>query len=459
MIREPSSFRDPAGYLFWKDNRIFRAISHDYFQVYRAVSEARFFKSLCEQKKIIGFTEKTPAKFSELPEDISLVLIPEMLPFISYPYEWSFSQLKDAALLTLDLHISALKEGFLLKDASSYNIQFMYGKPVFIDHLSFEKCDKYPIWPAYGQFCRHFLAPLVLMSKVDPCLGKTLQQHIDGIPLSLACKLLPLRRFLAFGLFIHLFCHAKTQKKYAQKDLGDKKLKKLSPFQMLNIARSLRQTVSGLQWKPKGTEWGEYYRITNYSDKAMHHKMSMIAEYVSGIPGVKMLWDFGANTGEMSRCVKQYAANIICFDVDEAAVEKNYLQVKVNRETNILPLVMDFKNPSPSIGFASEERLSLSDRGKTDCGLALALIHHLAITNNLPFRHVAKYFSSLCKYLIIEFVPKEDSQVQRLLQSREDIFPKYDLENFKKEFCIYFEIVQQKTIFDSRRTLFLMKKK
>ena len=457
MNNELSSFRDPAGKLFWYEGKLYRTITDRYYETYNTVKTSGLFDALRAESKIVDFAERPARVFPHLSKKVLLVLEPQILPFISYPYEWSFSQLKDAALLTLDLHIEGLKSNFLLKDASAYNIQFFDGQPIFIDHLSFDTCDEHSIWPAYGQFCRHFLAPLVLMSKVDPGLNALSKLHIDGIPLPLACKLIPTRKMLSFGLFIHLLCHAMSQKKYADQGEKVRNDKKLSQSKMLNFAFSLKDTIEKITWKPKGTEWVAYYDDTNYSTTAMQNKLELITHFVKKVPRIKYLWDFGGNTGVMSRAVQAYAEHIICFDIDVAAVENNYLQVKGNAETKILPLVMDFTNPSPPIGFASQERSSLGSRGVADLGIALAFIHHLAISNNIPLRSMAKYFSSLCRHLIIEFIPKEDSQVQRLLLSRDDIFSEYNQEAFVKEFSKYFEIMDQKKVADSKRTIYLMK--
>ena len=458
MMNVTSSFRDPSGKLFWDDGKLYRTITDRYFGTYKVIKESGFFDELRAKNKIVEYVERPAKIFSHLSKNVCMVLEPQILPFISYPYEWSFSQLKDAALLTLDLHIEGLKSNFLLKDASAYNIQFFDGKPIFIDHLSFDICDQYSIWPAYGQFCRHFLAPLVLMSKVDPGLHSLLKLHIDGIPLPLACKLVPTRKLLTFGLFIHLLCHAISQNKYADKGEKIKNEKKLSQSKMLNFAYSLKETIEKITWKPKGTEWIDYYDDTNYSTKAMQDKLDLITYFVKKVPRIKYLWDLGGNTGMMSRAIQEYAEHIICFDIDAAAVENNYLQVKDNAETKILPLVMDFTNPSPSIGFASQERSSLGSRGMADLGIALAFIHHLAISNNIPLNYIAEYFSSLCIYLIVEFIPKEDSQVQRLLLSRNDIFNEYTHDNFINEFTKYFEIISSEKVADSKREIFLMKK-
>ncbi len=457
MKNVTSSFRDPSGHLFWQNGVLYRTVTGGYANTYDAVKRSGLFDELTAERKIVAFKEVSSDNFPNLSESVSFVLAPEVLPFVSYPYEWSFSQLKDAALLTLDLHICGMERGFLLKDASAYNVQFLNGKPVFIDHLSFDLFDKYPIWPAYGQFCRHFLAPLVLVSKVDPGMQSLLKNYMDGIPLPLARKLVPARKLIDFGLFVHFLCHANSQKKYADKPEALKNPKKMSVSQMLDFAISLKDTVTKLKWRSEETEWAEYYKDTNYSDNALRSKIELVSNFVRQIPIANMVWDFGGNTGFVSRAIQEHAEHIVCFDIDAGAVERNYLAVKANNETKILPLVMDFANPSPSIGFASTERMSLQNRGKADVGMALALVHHLAISNNIPLGYLAKYFSKLCRFLIVEFVPREDSQVQRLLLSREDIFDAYTCENFLEEFSAHFDILGRENVADSKRSVFLMK--
>ncbi len=457
MTTEPSSFRDPAGHLFWHEDILYRLITPEYLPTYNAIKNSGLFADLIAEKKMVSFQEEPRLKSVSSDVRSPLTIKPEIIPFISYPYEWSFSQLKDAALLTLELQIEALKKNFLLKDATAYNIQFLHGQPIFIDHLSFDKCDNYPIWPAYGQFCRHFLAPLVLMSKVDSGFNALLKIHIDGIPLEFVCKCIPTRKLLSFGLFIHLFTHAKAQKKHAKNDSSIKHTESLSTKQLTNLAISLKQTIEKLTWKTEGTEWGDYYKDTNYSAEAMNDKMQIVKHFTQMIPETNTIWDLGGNTGEFSRTVQEYAEHIVCFDIDMMAVETNYLRVKKNHDTKILPLVMNFTNPSSAIGFASQERASLSSRGRADVSIVLALVHHLAISNNIPLPILAKYLSSITKFLIIEFVPKEDSQVKRLLKSRHDIFTKYDIKYFQEDFSNYFKIIDSRAVVESNRTIFLMK--
>jgi ribosomal protein L11 methylase PrmA len=213
-----------------------------------------------------------------------------------------------------------------------------------------------------------------------------------------------------------------------------------------------------MNWRPAGTEWSDYYKDTNYSHDAMNHKQRLVEAYLSESKP-HTVWDLGANTGVFSRIAAAKNIDTIAFDVDPAAVEKNYRQMRENKETKILPLCLDLTNPSPAIGWANEERLSLIERGPADTVLALALIHHLAISNNVPFSHIAAFLSQICRFLIIEFVSKNDSQVQRLLRSREDIFPDYNQDHFEAAFGDFFSIRKRERIADTERTLYLIENK
>lgn len=448
-----SSFRDPSGFLFYKDSKLYRQVNHSYRENYNLLTSSGLYQSLIKKDYLVRHEE---VDIEALEPDCYKVIEPEKVNFISYPYEWSFSQLKDAALLTLNIQKLALEKGMSLKDASAYNIQWHKGRPVFIDTLSFEKYIENKPWVAYRQFCQHFLAPLALMAHRDIRLSQLLRIYIDGVPLDLAAKLLPGKTKLKFGLLSHIHAHAKSQQRYADKKVNNKKIK-LSKFALLSLINSLEQTVKSLKWKPAGTEWGEYYTFTNYTDDSFDQKKVLIKKWLEQLKP-NSVWDVGGNNGEFSRLASDKNIETISFDIDEVAIEKNYLQIRQNKEASILPLVIDLTNPSPALGWQNTERLSLIERGPVDVAFALALVHHLAISNNLPFAKIADFFASICDNLIIEFVPKDDSQVQKLLSTREDIFDKYDADNFVKVFKNYFPKIESEKIEGSKRTLYLMSK-
>jgi len=449
------SFRDPSGFVFQHEGKLYRQINQYYKDGYDLLISSGLYDELVERGLIIPHQEVSRGLAQS--QSAYKVIAPEEIDFISYPYEWSFSQLKDAALTTLEIQQIAVNKGMMLKDANAFNIQFRGGKPVFIDTLSFEKCDLQRPWVAYRQFCQHFLAPLALMSYKDVRLNQLLRVFIDGIPLNLASSLLPKRTRFSFTLLSHIHLHARSQTIYSDKQT-QKKDRKISSLGFMGLMNSLRKAVAGLTWQPEGTEWSDYYNDTNYSQEAFLKKQELTASFFDRTEG-KTVWDLGANTGVFSRIASKKGFYTISFDVDFSAVEKNYLECVKVGEKNILPLVLDLTNPSPNIGWHSRERTSVVNRGPADIVLTLAMIHHLAISNNLPFLMIAQFLADICHSLIIEFIPKEDSQVQRLLASREDIFPDYDQHHFEKEFKKVFHIEASRKIEPSQRILYLMRKK
>jgi hypothetical protein len=451
-----SSFRDPSGFIFESNIAVFRQINKNYQQHYDFLMSSGLYDALVDKKYLIPHKEIHSIDTS--PETYKIIQ-PVKIAFISYPYEWSFSMLKDAALLTLRIQKEAILRGLTLKDASAYNIQFQNGNPIFIDTLSFEINQKGNTWSAYKQFCQHFLAPLMLMTTVDISLNSLLKIHIDGIPLALTSKLLPKLSWLKLSSFLHIHLHASIQKKYADTDDAKKRTVKLKENGLLHLTDSLISVIKNMTYLPQHTEWGEYYQKgkNNYSNDAFKSKKTLISNIIEKIKP-KMVWDLGGNTGVFSRLASQLEIETICFDIDPAAVEINYLSVKQNKESHILPLLFDLNNPSSSIGWANKERRKITHRGKPDVVLALALVHHIAISNNVPLPKIAHYFASFCPNLIIEFVPKEDTQVKKLLATREDIFYTYNKLSLEEAFKEYFLIKEQYPVEQSDRTIYWLER-
>lgn len=448
--KEESSFRDPDGFIFFEDEEIYRQVNKSYKEDYEHLMDSGLYEELVDKGLMVEHKEVER-------EESYKTLKPKQIDFISYPYEWSFSQLKDAALLTLRIQEIAAEHGMTLKDASAYNIQFQNGKAVFIDTLSFEKKDS-GLWNGYRQFCKHFLAPLALMAYTDERLSSMMQADVDGIPVDLASKMLPKRTKLRLGLLIHIHLHARFQNRHAATEESEER--EISDLMAESIIKNLKTTVKKLKWNPEDTEWSDYYERThNYTEEGFKHKEELVEEYTSKTNPEK-IWDFGANTGHFSRIAADTAETLtVSFDIDPAAVEQNYRKLKDENRENILPLTQDLTNPSPGIGWRNTERKKITDRGSPDLGIALALVHHLAISNNLPLQKIVEFFADNCEKLIIEFVPKEDSNAQRLLASREDIFDEYRIENFEEEFKQHYKILEKDKIKDSDRTLYLMERK
>jgi ribosomal protein L11 methylase PrmA len=455
MNREYSSFRDPSGVIFEEEGVIYRQINIIYKTHYDFLMNSGLYESLVKSHLLV---RHTVIDWDGIGGDKYLVIRPERIPFISYPYEWPFDAYKNAALTVLRIQETALKYGMTLKDASAYNMQFLNGSPVLIDTLSFEIYQEGSPWEAYGQFCRHFLAPLLLMAHVDARLGRLMQNYIDGIPLDMADNILKQRG--GFSAWQHITLHSRSIAKYENVDSGKKHKSNIKIKKSLQIAmvQSLFHTIAKLKFKSDKSEWGDYYKNNNYTENSSSHKEKLVKQYLDRIGPVSTTWDFGSNDGRFSRIALQNSGYVAAFDVDPVALNKNYVNVKRAKE-KMIPLFMDITNPSPAIGFANRERGSIEQRQRPDVIIMLAIIHHLTISNNVPFEMIAQWLVSLCKYLIIEFVPKEDSQIKRMLTTREDIFKNYTINEFEAVFQLYFVLYDKQKIEDSDRVLYLFKSK
>lgn len=454
-MKELSSFRDNSGFIFKNNNVVFRQVNYVYKAHYDHLMQSGLYQELTSKFLLVTHQEQ-PLHHFETNKDAYKILEPFPIDFISYPYSWSFSMLKDAALLTLQIQTIALKYKMVLKDANAFNIQFVGSQPILIDTLSFEVFKEGVPWIGYRQFCQHFLAPLALMVYTDISLSKLSIIHLDGIPLALAAKLLPFNCRFKLGIAVHLLLHAKMTQKHSAKKVALTNNKFTNNyFEALTV--NLSDTISSLKWAPTGTEWGEYY------DKAVSkayfiEKEKIIRKYYLQLNANKVL-DLGSNDGTFSKIAKEYSSNVFSFDIDPACVEKNYLMLKADKNRAILPLMLDITNPEPGIGWMNQERSAILKRINVDTVMALAIIHHLAISNNLPLDLLSHFFYSLSgKNLIIEFVPKTDEKVQILLRNREDIFPDYTLENFIKTFSNHFKVIAQTPVLPTERVLFLLEK-
>lgn len=450
-----SSFRDPCGYIYFEEGIMKRAILPKYFNQYNALKKTGFFEKVIKLNLLIPHKE-----FKKTDDFISIT--PEKIPFISYPYEWSFEQYKDAALHTLKLQKYAVINGFILKDASAFNIFFHNGRPVFIDTLSFDFYKKDSPWRAFKMFVTHFLSPLVLAHYYGASMLKLMQSHIDGIPLQLTSSLLPWYTKFNPVLFTNIHLMARMEHKYQKpKDRIPKKLR-LNKKNHLKHLDLLYSYIQNLKIKQK-TEWGEYYKNNNYNSEAYRFKTEQLVKWVSTTNAKKLL-DVGGNDGTMARHLIDNMESIIVGDVDANAVDQNYKKLKRNRETNITPLVFDILNPNSNLGYNNTERQSILERFveyKPDVTFALALIHHIALSGNVPFEKIASFFSQFSKTLIIEFPQRDDAMVQLLINQKMEFknhFDFYNLESFEKCFKLHFHIEQKIKIPNSNRVLFLMSK-
>jgi len=448
------SFRDPSGFMLRRQGRLARLIRPVYREHYERLMTSGLYEELRDAGRLIPHREiaVTDADRTQYGE-IYRMLEPETIPFISYPYEWGFGQLQAAALALLDIQRRSLARGMILKDAPAWNMQFIGGRPVLADTLSFEIYRNGEPWQAYRQFCQHFLLPLLLWRQ-DYRLTELLLYEIDGIPLDTGSRLLSWRSWLSPGVLLHVHLHALAQRRYANVKTSSGRSSGLSRNGMLGLIDQLHSLIAGLTWKLPPTEWGDYYHRHNYSPTALTAKEQIVGTMLKDAPS-GVVWDFGANDGRFSDLAAAAGHYTVSMDIDPAAVEHNY---RNHRDADlVLPLRIDLRNESPGNGWDGRERLSLTERGPAETALALALIHHLAIANNVPLSRLADWFADRCRRLIIEFVPREDSMAQRLLQNRDAAdFADYDLPHFEAAFACRFTIRHREFVPESTRVIYTL---
>lgn len=452
--RLPGSFRDPAGFVFQRDGAFFRQVNRSYAATFATLMDSGLYARLADQGLLIPHKDAEPGLAPE--PDAVAVIKPAQLGFVSYPFEWSFSQLKASALTTLRVQRLALDCGLSLKDASAYNIQLHDGRPVLIDTLSFEPYEPGLPWVGYRQFCQQFLAPLALMAYRDVRLGTLLQSHLDGLPLDLAARMLPWRTRLRSGLLMHLHLHSRAQARHADSERTRASLKgRMSRRRLDALLESLESTVGKLSWNPGTTPWASYGDQSSYSDAGQADKQRLVAEYLAQVD-IDSVWDLGGNVGIFSRIAAAKDVPVVSIDSDPGAVDLNYQRMVDNGERNLFPIVADLTSPSPALGWDNREVRSLTERGPAGLVMALALVHHLAIGNNTRFERLARFFASLGRSLLIEFVPPDDPMVRRLLAMRNHTFPWYTQGEFESAFDRFFRIQRSDLAADSQRRLYLM---
>jgi SAM-dependent methyltransferase len=450
--RHPASYRDPSGFLFFHQGVLHRQVSRSYAASFEQLISSGLYQRLTEQGLMIPH-EQIEENLSGAPDTFT-TLRPEPVSMITYPYEWCFDMLKDAALLTLRLAREGMASGMMLKDASAYNIQWHQGRLVLIDSLSFEPYREQEPWIAYRQFCEHFLAPLALMHYRKMPLQPMLLAYPEGLPAAIASPLLPFRSRLHLHTYLHIHLYARvSQKKPMQ---GDAKSRTgFNPKKMNDLLRSLEEAVRSYKLDRPSGVWSGYYEEAGQREDYLLPKKELIAGWIKDLaPGTAV--DAGANDGEFSALLAAQGAEVVSMDFDHYSIQELYRQTKENKEKKILPVIMDLSNPAPATGVNNLERSSLTARLDADLVLALALIHHLAIGKNIPFEKIAKQFRSWGRSLIIEFVPKDDPKIRLMLEQKPDVYDWYNEENFIKAFSEVYQVVKVEKVGGSGRKMFLM---
>lgn len=455
------SFRDRDGRVYHFQGRVFRGLSASALESFRQLTQKDFYKKLSEAGKVVA-TRELAADENPLPADIrerwAGFLEHEPVPVISYPYEWTFSMLKAAASLQLHVIERAVSNGFTLKDATPYNIQFVGREPVFIDIPSFEPLQKGEPWAGYRQFCEMFLFPLFLQAYKGCDFQPFMRASIDGVNVQQAAALFGFRDRFRKGVMSHVWLQSKLDRRYGGSSENVRSNLKSAGFNkelILANVRKLQKLVKRLEWDAKGSEWGDYAEFHNYSDEDHAHKEAFIRDSVSSEKPATV-WDIGCNTGQFSRIAAAGSERVVSTDIDHVAVERIFL----NPETpgNILPLVQNVADPSPNWGWRNRERSDLQTRSKPDLVLCLALIHHVVITANIPLAEFIEWLAGLTDKLVIEYVSRRDDKVQTLLRNKEDKYQDYSRESIEANLRKHFEIRRQEEVNEGDRTLYLCTK-
>ncbi len=460
---EPGSFRDPDGRVFVSEDGVYRALSASGLEDWRALAATPLLGELIERRSLVGtelLADGASAAIAEsLPDAPAAVLSHERLPFVTYPYEWPFSMLRDAALLQLGLLEDALDHGLMLKDATPYNVQWRGVEPVFIDVSSFERLREGEPWAGYRQFCMLFLYPLMIQAHKGIDFHPLLRGAIDGIPPAQARAMFGARDALRAGVISHVRLHARLERSNADRAgeevRGELKSAKFSTELIRSNLKRLRKLVEKLEWKAGRTAWTAYRSENTYSDADDQAKVAFV-KGAAGESRAGLVWDLGCNDGAYARLAAEHADCVVALDSDHATIDALYRELRESGGERIVPLVGNLVDPSPGLGWRGEERRTLDGRGKPDLVLALALVHHLSITGNVPIRELLDWLAALGARLVIEFPTREDPMVERLLAAkRRGLHGDYELTEFERLLGERFSVERREVLPSETRVLFL----
>lgn len=457
---DSGSFRDRTNRVLVHDKRVFRVLDQIALEEWQHVSSQDFYIENVSCMKIVHSEEHLLSAF-EIPDHQGrhwqALLEHHRIPFISYPYEWSFEMLKDAALLHLDLLDQSLNSDIILKDASPYNIQWQGTSPIFIDTASFVRLPEGSTWTGYRQFCELFLFPLMLQAYKGIPYQPWLRGSLDGITAADINKALSTRDIFRSGVLMHVILQAKLQDRFNSSKKDMQRSMKQAGFKKELISHNLsglKRLIKKLQWKQSKSTWSNYINEHNYSDEDMEEKKTFVRKVTSS-DRYDTVWDLGCNTGTFSRIAAENTNQVIAIDYDPLTIDHLYQSLKEEGNTRILPLVGNLSDPSPAIGWRNKERKTLSERGRPDLIMGLALIHHLVIGANIPLEEAICWFSEIGGDLLIEYVGKSDSMTQKLLLHKEDHYADYTQDNFENLLSKYFSSVETKALRSGNRILYL----
>jgi len=459
VLADPGSFRDPLSRVYLTEGAVRRGLSATALADYEAVAATSFFPAAIGRGDIVGTAKESGPV--DLPGEWAGVLHHDRVGVLSYPYEWPFEMLRDAARLQLRLAREALAEGLLTKDASSYNVQFVGAKPVFIDVGSFEKVRPGEPWAGYRQFCELFLNPLYIQAIRNVAFQPLLRSNVGGISPTLADSIIGRGGRAHKGVFTHVKVHARAERKYADADRehdvrAELKRAGFGPALIDAQMRNLQKAIEALTWNLQDSTWSDYRTRAHYTDVDLRAKEAFVGRAVEGLDHPDLVLDLGANDGRFSRvAIEAGAGYVVAIDSDDVVIDRLYRELRDAGDQRILPLVLDLSDPSPGIGWRSRERPSFVDRVRPDLTLCLAVVHHLALTNNVPLDEVVEFLADFGAPLVVEFPHPNDEMASRLLgRKRSGLFDTYQVANWERALARRFTVRDTEVLPSGTRTLY-----
>tara|TARA_B100000123_G_C25716406_1_gene422357 strand:- start:71 stop:1462 length:1392 start_codon:yes stop_codon:yes gene_type:complete len=455
------SFRDPSNRIFESEGKIYRAIFNSGKSDYINIQQSGIIQKLINKNYLIDTDELDRGNklysHEEL-KNVYIILKHKKIPFISYPYEWCFEQLKKAAIFHLDLQLYLLENNFNLKDSSAFNIQFIGGEPIFIDFFSLQKYNDGDYWIGYKQFCENFLNPLYLSFKKNVQFNHIIRSNLEGISSTTLNNLLSFKDKLSLNVFSHIVLQSRYEKKVLLDEKSSikkfKKLKKLPKKNLISMITIIKNWIKKFNIQNKKSTWSDYSVINTYKDFEKKKKIDIVKKFTNKIKP-NLLVDLGCNTGDYSIAALENGANyVVGFDFDIESLNKSY-----DRSPNFLPLWFDAANPSPDQGFMQKERDGFERRVKSDALISLAFIHHLVIAKNISVKMFVEWISKISQFGLLEFVPKNDETIQKMLISKRDIYKDYNIDNLIKYLEYDFKIVSIDQVSESGRKIIEYSKK
>ncbi len=458
---EPASFRDPDTAIFYADGNVLRGLSQRAESDWKRLQATTFFDRLMKEGKIVNTDVLAGERDGDVPlsprgASWTVVLRHERVPLVSYPYEWPFAMLREAAALHLDVLLAALDETMSMKDGTAYNVQFFGTRPVFVDIGSFEPAQG--PWPGYRQFCQTMLFPLMLQAHLGVAFQPLLRGRVDGLSASeLTGMFSGLDRFRR-GVLRNVTLHSVLERRVTSsaEDVKKKLAKAGYNIELAKaVAKNLRRLVGRLEVGRRNSTWSDYRDTCSYSDADVQAKQRFVADAVAAIDP-RVVVDLGANDGAYSLLVANHADYVVAVDADEAVVDRFYRQLRSEGREDILSLVVDLTDPSPALGWRNRERAAFADRVSADAVLALALVHHLAIGANIPLPEVVDWLASFGGRLVVEFVDVDDPMVRRLLANKPSgLFPDYQRDAFEALLQKRCRVERSQTLSGGTRTLYV----